>query len=303
MDATSLGLLAVRAFVVVTMASFGLQIAASQLASVVRRPRLMLAALAANLVVVPLAGVLLAIVLELPGPVAVGLVVTACAAGSSYSPKLVELAGGDLRVGVGLMFLLAAVTAVLLGPIAAVMLGFLGTATGAHLTFDPLPILVTLVLFQLLPLMGLMELQRRAPATAARLRQPAIRASTVLLVVACVAVLADSADDVLALGPVPVIAMVGLIGAGLLAGHAIGGPVGDERRATALVTGQRSASVAYIAVQGLGQPAATASVVAFALVMLTVNLGIALASRRLNLAGRQGPLAGPVPGGLDQAAG
>jgi BASS family bile acid:Na+ symporter len=303
MDVTALGLLAVRAFVVVTMASFGLQIAGSQLAAVLGRPRLVIAALVANLVVVPLVGVVLAIALGLPDAVAIGLIVTACSAGSSYSAKLVEIAGGDIRVGIGLMFLLAAVTAVVLGPLAAVMLGLLGSARGVQVSLDPMPILVTLVLFQLLPLIGLMELQRRAPGLALRLREPAMRASSVLLVLACVAVLLDSADEVVALGPLPLVAMVALIGAGLLVGHAIGGARTPDQRATALITGQRSASVAYIAVQGVALPVATATVVAFALVMLVVNLGISLTSRRFHLAAGGERLSEPVPNALDQAPG
>lgn len=303
MDVTALGLLAVRAFVVVTMASFGLQIAGSQLAAVLGRPGLVIGALVANLVVVPLVGVALAVVLGLPDAIAIGLIVTACSAGSSYSAKLVEIAGGDIRVGIGLMFLLAAVTAVVLGPLAAVMLGLLGSATGVQVSLDPMPILVTLVLFQLLPLIGLMELRRRAPGLAQRLREPAIRASTALLVLACVAVLLDSADEVVALGPLPLVAMVALIGAGLLVGHAIGGRRTPDQRATALITGQRSASVAYIAVHGVGLPIATATVVAFALVMLVVNLGISLTSRRLHLAAGGERVSEPVPSTFDQAPG
>lgn len=302
MDVTALGLLAVRAFVVVTMASFGLQIGRGQLAAVLRQPRLLVTVLVVNLLLVPLVGVGLAVGLGLADLVAIGFVVTACAAGSSYSAKLVELAGGDIRVGIGLMFLLAAVTAITLGPIAAVMLGLLGSATGAQVTLDPVPILLTLVLFQLLPLIGLMELQRRAPSLAARLRAPAMRASTVMLVVACVVVIIDSADEVIAIGPVPMLAMVALIGSGLVVGHIIGGRNVSQRRASALVTGQRSASVAYIAVHGLGQPIATATVVAFALVMLVVNLGIALGSRRLHLAAESRRM-DVAPGSLDQAAG
>lgn len=303
MDVTALGVLAVRAFVVVTMASFGLQIASGQLAAVLRRPRLLAAVLAVNLLLVPLVGVALAVGLGLPDLVAIGFVVTACAAGSSYSAKLVELAGGDIRLGVGLMFLLAAVTAVTLGPIAALMTGLLGSATGAQVSLDAVPILVTLVLFQLLPLVGLMELGRRAPSLAARLRAPAVRASTVMLVVACIVVVIDSADEVVAIGPVPMLAMVALIGCGLVMGHVIGGREVSRRRAIALITGQRSASVAYIAVHGLGQPTATATVVAFALVMLVVNLGLALGSRRLHLAAGRASVVDRAPGSLDQAPG
>jgi BASS family bile acid:Na+ symporter len=252
-----------------------------------------LAILVANLVLLPLAAVALAIAFGLSDAIAVGLVITACAAGSTYSAKLVEVAGGDIRTGISLMFLLAIVTAVVLGPIAAAMIGLLGSATGAEVTLDPGPILVSLVLFQVLPLLGLMALHRWRPATAARLRKPAIRLSSVMLVAAFIAVVLDSGDDVLALGPVPVAAMVVLIVVGLGLGYALGGRHPSRRRATALITGQRSASVAYIAVQGVALPMATATVVAFALVMLAVNLGIAVTSRRLKVGRGEEPLPDP----------
>jgi predicted Na+-dependent transporter len=293
MDGATLGILAVRLFVVVTMASFGLEVAGRELTAVLRRPVLVLAILAANFLLVPLVGVALSVVLGLSHPVAIGLIVTACAAGSSYSAKLVEVAGGDIRVGVSLMLLLSVVTAVALGPVAAAMVGLLGSATGADVRLDPLPILVTLVAFQLLPLLALMALHRWSPRTAERLRAPAVRASTIMLVVAFIAVVADSGDDVLALGPLPVMAMAAVIVAGLGIGYVIGGDDPSARRATALITGQRSASVAYIAVQGVGLAVATATVVAFALVMLAVNLGIAVGSRRLRGASQPETLADP----------
>ena len=283
MDGATLGILAVRGFVVVTMASFGLQVAGGQLVGVLRRPRLVLAILAANLLVLPLVGVVLALLFGLGDQIALGLVITACAAGSTYSAKLVELAGGDIRTGISLMFLLAIVTAIVLGPVAAAMVGLLGTATGADVSLDPIPILVSLVLFQVLPLLGLMALHRWRPGVAARLRAPAIRLSTVMLVVAFIAVVLDSGEELLAMGPVPVAAMIALIVVGLGLGYALGGEHASRRRATALITGQRSASVAYIAVQGLALPMATATVVAFALVMLAVNLGIAITARRLRV--------------------
>jgi BASS family bile acid:Na+ symporter len=282
MDGATLGILAVRCFVVVTMASFGLQVAGGQLTAVLRRPALIGAVLVANLVLMPLAGVGLALGFGLAEPVALGLVITACAAGSTYSAKLVEVAGGDIRTGISLMFLLAIVTAIVLGPVAATMVGLLGsTSDGGSVALDPVPILVSLVLFQVVPLLGLMALHRWRPSVAARLRTPAVRLSTVTLGLAFVAVLVDSGDDLLSLGLVPVLAMVALIGIGLAVGYAVGGEDIGRRRATALITGQRSASVAYIAVQGVGLPLATATVVAFAFVMLAVNLGISLASRRL----------------------
>ena len=295
MDGATLGILAVRGFVVVTMASFGLQVAGGQLVGVLRRPWMVLAVLVANLALLPLAGVALAVVFELSDAIAVGLVITACAAGSTYSAKLVEVAGGDIRTGISLMFLLAIVTAVVLGPVAAAMIGLLGSTTGAKVALDPVPILVSLVLFQVLPLLSLMALHHWRPSVASRLRMPAIRLSTVMLVVAFIAVVLDSGDDVLALGPLPVAAMVVLIAVGLGLGYALGGQDASQRRATALITGQRSASVAYIAVQGVALPMATATVVAFALVMLAVNLGIAVAARRLGLQRHDDPLPDPSP--------
>ena len=51
----------------------------------------------------------------------------------------------------------------------------------------------------------------------------------------------------------------------------------------------------FEATEGTGLPLATATVVAFALVMLTVNLGIALASRRLGAEPREDTLPDPSP--------
>src|SRR5690606_36448493 len=65
MDGATLGILAVRAFVVVTMASFGLLVAGRELTGVLRRPSLVLPALVANLILVPLVAVALALVLGL----------------------------------------------------------------------------------------------------------------------------------------------------------------------------------------------------------------------------------------------
>jgi BASS family bile acid:Na+ symporter len=300
-DATTLGPFAVRAFVVVTMASFGLQLSHGQLGAVLRRPLALLAVLTANLVLMPLAGIALAITLGLPEPVAVGVIITACSAGSTYSAKLVELARGDIQVGIGLMFLLATISAIALGPLAAAMLGLYGSATGMSVSLDPVPILASMVVFQLLPLLGLTELHRRAPRIAERLRRPAVRLSTVMLVAAAIAIVLESGDDLLRLGPVPLVAMVGLIGVGLVAGYVLGGTDDRRRRAAALVTGQRSASIAYIAVHGIDQPLATATVVAFALVMLAVNLAIAVGSGGVRARHPQGSPLGQEPASVGRA--
>jgi predicted Na+-dependent transporter len=140
--------------------------------------------------------------------------------------------------------------------------------------------LLSLIVFQLLPLLGLLALNERAPSVAARLRGPSVRLATVLLVLVVVAVAVDFADELIGLGALPIVGMTALVVLGLGFGYLLGGRSAPTRRTVALITGQRSSATALLAVQSLAISGATAAVVGFGLCMLVVNLGTAVAIRR-----------------------
>ncbi len=74
--------------------------------------RLVIMALLANFVLVPLLAYLITVVLPLDEPLKIGLIVLACVAGAPFLVKEVQASRGDLPTGVGLMFLLMVVTIV-----------------------------------------------------------------------------------------------------------------------------------------------------------------------------------------------
>ena len=71
-----------------------------------RNARLVVLALLANFVLMPLGAFALAKVLWLDEPLGIGLLLLGCAAGAPFLPKLAELAKGNLAFAVGAMVLL-----------------------------------------------------------------------------------------------------------------------------------------------------------------------------------------------------
>ena len=101
---------AMLSFVVSSMLAMGAGLTVSRVSEPLHNTRLVLLALLANFVVMPLGALALAKVLSLEEPFRVGLLLLGCAAGAPFLPKLAELARGNLAFAVGLMVLLMVVT-------------------------------------------------------------------------------------------------------------------------------------------------------------------------------------------------
>jgi len=101
---------AMLSFVVSSMLAMGAGLTVSQISEPLRNVRLVVLALLANFVVMPLAALVLARVLWLEEPFGVGLLLLGCAAGAPFLPKLAEVAKGNLAFAVGAMVLLMVVT-------------------------------------------------------------------------------------------------------------------------------------------------------------------------------------------------
>ena len=101
---------AMLSIVVSSMLAMVAGLTVSQISEPLRNARLVLLALLANFVFLPLGALALAKMLWLDNPFAVGLLVLGCAAGAPFLPKLAELAKGNLAFSVGAMVLLMVVT-------------------------------------------------------------------------------------------------------------------------------------------------------------------------------------------------
>jgi len=89
------------------MLAMGVGFTVGQIIDALRDVRLVVLALLANFVMMPLAAIALYKLLELDEPLGVGLLLLGAAAGAPFLPKLTELAKGNLPFAVGIMMLLA----------------------------------------------------------------------------------------------------------------------------------------------------------------------------------------------------
>jgi BASS family bile acid:Na+ symporter len=135
---------AMLSFVISSMLAMGMGLTVGQIVAPLRNARLVILALLANFVLMPLGAFALTKGLWLDEPLGVGLLLLACAAGAPFLPKLAELAKGNLPFAVGMMVLLMVITVVYLPIVLPLLL--------PGITVNPAKIAQSLVLVMLLPL-------------------------------------------------------------------------------------------------------------------------------------------------------
>lgn len=235
----NLAKLSVLLFVVTSMAAAGLTLRPTDLVAPFRRVRLVVLAIVANFVVVPLIAYALTEAIPLHRPYAIALLLLAGAAGAPFLPKLVEVAKGDLAYSVGLMLLLV-IGSVLFMPIVLPLLI-------PGLSADPWPILKPLLLTMMLPLAAGMGIRAGSERWAGRL-QPVLKTiSNVTMLLAVVLLIGLNLR-----------AMAGTFGSGAVAlallfvtlalatGYFLGGLSLGTRSVLALGTGQRNIAAALV---------------------------------------------------------
>ena len=101
---------AMLVFVISSMLGMGLSLTVREIVAPLRNARLVLLALLANFVLMPLGAFGIARLLQLKEALAAGLLVLGAAAGAPFLPKLAAVAKGNLAFSVGLMVLLMVLT-------------------------------------------------------------------------------------------------------------------------------------------------------------------------------------------------
>lgn len=90
-------------FVVTSMLAMGMSLTMAQILTPLKNARLVILALLANFVLVPLLAMAITLVIPMEQSLQIGLIVLATAAGAPFLPKLVQGAKGNIAFGVGLM--------------------------------------------------------------------------------------------------------------------------------------------------------------------------------------------------------
>src|SRR5260370_32777554 len=132
------------AFVVSSMLAVGLIVTFQQIVGPLRNGRLVLLALLANFVLMPLGALAIARILRLDQPLGIALLLLGTAAGAPFLPKLAGIAKGNLAFAVGLMVLLMVLTVAYMPLVLPLLL--------KGVSVDPMKIAPSLVLLMLLPL-------------------------------------------------------------------------------------------------------------------------------------------------------
>jgi bile acid:Na+ symporter, BASS family len=253
---------AMLSFVVSSMLAMGAGLTVSLIAEPLRNVRLVVLALLANFVVMPLGALGLAKVLSLDEPFGIGLLLLGCAAGAPFLPKLAELAKGNLAFAVGAMVLLMVVTVGFLPIVLPLLL--------PGVTVHPWNIARSLLLLMLLPLVLGLVLRARSNDLAERVKPVLDWISNISLILLVFLITAANIDKVLQVfGTRGILAGLLFIALGFGTGWLLGGPNADTKRVMALGTGQRNIAAALVVAS---QSFSDANVVVMVIVVAIIGL-------------------------------
>jgi BASS family bile acid:Na+ symporter len=271
--ATFTNLLIVAALMAV-MLSMGLKVTFAEVVASARQTRLVLLALLANFVLVPLATVGLLYWVGANPMVSAGFLILAVCPGAPVGPPFTAIARGSVSCAIGLMVILAGLSALLAPALLTALLAQLAPDGDLHI--DYLAIVRALLLSQMLPLAVGLGIRHWAPGLARWIEKPVGLLANLLLLAGVVLILATQSQTLSAVRPRGWAGMLLLLVASLVIGWLCGGPARATRKAVALTTALRNVAVGLVIVSAnfADTPAVTA-VVAYALVSVLGALGCA----------------------------
>jgi bile acid:Na+ symporter, BASS family len=276
--ATLINLLNLAALMAI-MGAMGLQVTFAEVAASARQARLVLAGLAANFVLVPLVTILLLLLFQVDALISAGFLILAVCPGAPVGPPFTAIARGNVPCSIGLMVILAGLSALLAPVLLSELLAQVSPDRDLHI--DPVAIVRTLLLAQMLPLAVGLGIHHWAPKLARTMDRPVRLLGNLLLVLTLALIVVEQYPMLSAIRLRGWFGMVLLLASSLAIGWLCGGPDQPTRKALALTAAARNAAVALVIATSsfAGTPAVTA-VVAYALVSMVGSLGFALWSGR-----------------------
>ena len=226
-------------FVVASMLGTGLSLSVAQIVRPLKNIPLVLLALVANFVLVPLLAYGVIHLLSLDEPLKIGLVILSTVAGAPFLVKEVQAAKGDLALGVGLMFLLMIVT------IAYVPLVLPRLLSGVQV--DAWAIAKSLIVTMLVPIVIGLLWRSHSGESAERWAPVMNKVSGVSLLVLLVTGLALNISNIISLiGSRGFLAIIIFVVGSLIIGYVLGGRRAATRSVVGLGTAQRNVAAAVL---------------------------------------------------------
>jgi BASS family bile acid:Na+ symporter len=221
------------------MLGMGLGLTMAQIVQPLKNVRLVVLALLANFVLVPLLAYVISLVIPLEDSLKVGLMVLALSAGAPFLVLEARAAKANLALAVGLMTLLMVVTIFYLPLVLPLLL------TGIEV--DAWSIAMSLIVLMLIPLILGLLVKSAAPDTAQHW-QPAMNkiGSLGIMILLVVGLGLNAANVISLIGTGGFLALLLFIAGSLLIGLVIGGRDAGVRNVTGLGTAQRNVSAAIV---------------------------------------------------------
>jgi len=231
--------ISVLVFVVTSMLAMGLNLTVSQIVAPLRNARLVILALVANFVLIPLLAYLILLVIPLSQGLGTGLILIATAAGAPFLPKLAQTAKGNMAFSVGLMVLLMLVTIIYMPLVMPLLL--------QGVTVNPWEIARSLIILMLIPLAIGLFIKARYESTAENLQPHMAQTSTVAIVILMVTGLLVNLEAILGvIGTGGILAALIFLVVAFVLGYFMGGSEPGMRSVLGLGTAQRNLSAALV---------------------------------------------------------
>jgi predicted Na+-dependent transporter len=258
--------IALLVFVVTSMLAMGLSLTIPMILQPLKNVKLVVLALLANFVLIPLLAFLITAIIPLEQSLKIGLIVLSTAAGAPFLPKLVQGAKGNIAFGVGLMVLLMVVTIIYMPLVLPLLL--------PGVSVNPWDIAKSLIVLMLVPLAIGLLIKSHSPDTAAEYQPVFTRVSSLAILVLLVVGLGLNISSLIALiGTGGIIALLLFIVGSLVIGLVLGGREPGIRSVMGLGTAQRNVAAALlVAGQNFGGTNTVSFVLVGAILLLLILL-------------------------------
>ena len=254
---------------VTIMFSMGLEVKFEAVTGSVRPVHRVALSLLANYLLVPAITVGLLLLFKAAPMVSAGFLILAVCPGAPIGPVTAKIARGNVPWAIGMMVILAGLSAILSPALLSVLLGWLTPESDLHIDF--LASVRTLMVAQLLPLAAGLAFHHAAPKWTEKIARPVGLAANALLLVLVGLIVATQYETLAAIQLRGWTGMSLLFLGSLAIGWLCGGTDPAIRNALAVTTSGRNAAVGLAIVNSnpafASTPAVTA-VVAYALVSI-----------------------------------
>jgi predicted Na+-dependent transporter len=229
--------------VILLMFGVGMNTSFSQIIRAVRQFGTILRGVLANFLVTPLVIYLVLLALPLPPDIKIGIMLMAAAPVAPMAPQFVAGARGDVAYGVGLMVVVALLSVVL----TPLILGLALPESEKGIALDPMQIVQTLIIVQLIPISIGLAIRQRRPDWVERLLKIVPRIGQIGLVMGICLLLVSQSDQILSISLMTYPLLVLLVAFCLFIGDwMLTGETADKRRALAVSTAIRNIPLALL---------------------------------------------------------